>query len=172
MQLCELKWPGPSVWYCRSWANYFSQIKLQSIRRWLVISETLPKAQRTRGLSDLDSLGHMINYYTNLDQISSSEYRPSINFQISTKLSKILTILQLQNLAWTSTSNSWPNLVLKVWTNKFTFMTKLQLPNLHQHVFLASTSKNLWWTLLISFDFTLKGPLDFCKVLIKWREYW
>ena len=46
---------------------------------------------------------------------------------------KILTKLQFQNFAWTSTSNSWPNLVLKVWT-KFSFMTKLQLPNLHTTV--------------------------------------
>ena len=30
--------------------------------------------------------------------------------------SKILTKLQFQNLAWTLTSNSWPNFVLKVWT--------------------------------------------------------
>ena len=33
-----------------------------------------------------------------------------------TKLKNILTKLQLQNLAWTSTSKSGPNLVLKVWT--------------------------------------------------------
>ena len=46
---------------------------------------------------------------------------------------KILTKLQLQNLAWASISKFWPNLVLKVWT-KFSSMTKLQLPNLQQTI--------------------------------------
>ena len=50
--------------------------------------KTLPKAQRTRGLSVLikvTSLGHITISYTNLDQISSSESLQSINFKISTK---------------------------------------------------------------------------------------
>ena len=38
----------------------------------------------------------------------------------------MLNEFQLQNLAYTSTSKSWPTLVLKVWTN---FMTKRLLPN-------------------------------------------
>ena len=41
--------------------------------------KTLPKAQRTRGLSSYHKL------HTNLDQISSSESLPNINFKISTK---------------------------------------------------------------------------------------
>ena len=41
--------------------------------------KTLPKAQRTRGLSSYHEL------HTNLDQISFSESRPSVNFKISTK---------------------------------------------------------------------------------------
>ena len=55
-------------------------------------NETLPKAQRTRGLSSayqsnftLVTLGHITNYYTNLDQ----------TFRISTKH-------QIQNLNQTS----------------------------------------------------------------------
>ena len=48
---------------------------------------------------------HITRSYTNLDKISISESRTSINFKISTKL---------QNLDWTSTLRSWPNLVLKV----------------------------------------------------------
>ena len=51
----------------------------------------------------------------------------------------MLNKLQLQNLAWTSTSKSWPTLVQKVWT-KFSFMTKTQLPNLQQTV--ANTISN------------------------------
>ena len=40
----------------------------------------------------------------------------------------MLNKFQLQNLSLTSTSKSWPNLVLNVWT-KFSFMTKRQFPN-------------------------------------------
>ena len=63
--------------------------------------KTLPKAQRTRGLSSAyqsNFLGHISSSYTNLDQILSSELRPSKSEQ------------------------------------KFNFMTKLQLPNLHKSV--------------------------------------
>ena len=38
--------------------------------------KTLPKAQRTQGLS---------SYHTNIDQISSSESPTGINFEMSTK---------------------------------------------------------------------------------------
>ena len=41
--------------------------------------------------------------------------------------------LQLQNLAWTSTSKSWPTLCSKA-EQKLSFMTKPQLPNLQQTV--------------------------------------
>ena len=50
--------------------------------------ETLPKAQRTRGLSSAyqsTCLGHITSSITDLDQISSSESLPSINFKILTK---------------------------------------------------------------------------------------
>ena len=68
------------------------------------------------------------------DQTLTSKSWPNIHFITSPSLSsKILTKLQFQNFAWTSTLNSWPNLVLKVWT-KFSFMTKLQLPKLHKTV--------------------------------------
>ena len=83
----------------------------------------------------------------NLDEALTLKSQPYIN--ILTKPSFIiLTKIQLRNLsqaakywpnfsfknfAWTSTSNSWPNLVIKVWT-KFSFMTKLQLPKLHKTV--------------------------------------
>ena len=41
--------------------------------------------------------------------------------------------LQLQNLAWTSTSKSWPTLCSKS-EQKFSFRTKRQLPNLLQTI--------------------------------------
>ena len=47
-----------------------------------------------------------------------------------------MTKLQLQNLAWTSTSKSWPNLetLCSKSEQKLNFMTKLHLPHLHQTV--------------------------------------
>ena len=70
--------------------------------------------------------------FQNFTGTSTSKSQPNIHSITSPSLgSTILTKLQFQNFAWTSTSNSWPNLVLKVWT-KFSFMTKLQLPNLHK----------------------------------------
>ena len=42
--------------------------------------KTLPKAQLTRGLSSayLSNFGHIASFYTNLDQISSSESLPEL----------------------------------------------------------------------------------------------
>ena len=74
--------------------------------------KTLPKAQRTRGLSvptKVTSLGHITSCYKNLEQNSASESWPSFNFKISTKL-------QLQILDWTWTSKSWLNLNFKILT--------------------------------------------------------
>ena len=67
--------------------------------------KTLPKAQRTLGLSS-SCQSHIASSSTNLDRISSSECRPSINFKISTKHQhidyhlnfKILTIPCAQSL--------------------------------------------------------------------------
>ena len=109
--------------------------------------ETLPKAQRTRGLSSSfqsNLLGYsqvqtqiLIKLHLqNLDPAFTSKSQLNItsstklgiqntkpSFSISTKIqlhnlisSKILTKRQPKNLAWTSTSKPWPNLVLKVWT--------------------------------------------------------
>ena len=105
---------------------------------------------------------HITSSYTNLDQISNSENRFCINFIISTKhqylnfnlkywpnlaseywprinlvtslniSSKILTKRQLQNLAWTWTSKSWPKCSKS--EQKIKFMTKPQFPNLQQTV--------------------------------------
>ena len=79
--------------------------------RWL--ASTLPEAQRTRGSN------------TKFDHISSPEYWPSTNFNITTSANisissklKIQDIDQtwLQNLAWTSTPNLDQTLWSKVWT--------------------------------------------------------
>ena len=134
--------------------------------------ETLPKAQRTRGLSSAHQSNFFRSYHKfsnkswldfifiistkqqlqNISQISA--FRLILNFKILTKRSlRISTKNNLHNLnqgsAATSASKSclrtskfWPNLVLEVWT-KNDFMTKLQLPNLHQTIvntFLSSTS--------------------------------
>ena len=63
-------------------------------------TKTLPKAQRTRGLSSYLKFKHKSW------SISSSESRPSINFNISTKLSLSVKLVQtkLQNLDQDSTS--------------------------------------------------------------------
>ena len=93
--------------------------------------KTLPKAQRTRGLSSYHK-------FTNLDQITISESWLSVNLKISTKHQhqhqaseswprfNFITSTKHQqqntdqtsasNLAWTSTSKYLPNLVLKVST--------------------------------------------------------
>ena len=111
------------------------------------------------------SLGHITSFYTNRDQTSSDRLSTNFKFQRNistlTKLklenwpiltsgfwpqlnfitkpsisSKIMTKLQLQNLAWTSTSKSWTNLetLSSKSEQKLNFMTKVHLPNLHQTV--------------------------------------
>ena len=53
-----------------------------------IISKTLSKAQRTRGLRSAyqsNLMGHITSSNTNLDQTSSSKSRPSIHFKIHTK---------------------------------------------------------------------------------------
>ena len=125
--------------------------------------KTLPKAHRTRGLSSAHQSNFFGSYHKfsnkswldfifiistkqqlqNISQISA--FRLILNFKILTKRSlRISTKNNLHNLnqgsAATSASKSclrtskfWPNLVLEVWT-KNDFMTKLQLPNLHQTI--------------------------------------
>ena len=128
--------------------------------------QTLPKAQRTWGLSSEISTKYKIQ---NLNQTSA--FWPNLTFKILTKpgfriltniklhlpqpsiSSKMLTKLSLQNLVWTQ------NLDQTLWSRskqKFAFLTKLQLPNLYQTVadtFLSinistiKTSRSLSWHL-------------------------
>ena len=81
------------------------------------------------------------NWLQNLNQTSASRLTlrlkswPRFNFVTSNISSKILTKLQLQNLAWTSTSKSskfWPKCSKS--EQKLSFMTKPKLPNLQQTV--------------------------------------
>ena len=77
-------------------------------------------------LTKVTYFSHITSSNTKFDQISSSKHWPNTNFKISTSAnisistkknsSKIITKLQLQNFAWTSTSKAWPNLALKSWT--------------------------------------------------------
>ena len=103
--------------------------------------ETLPKAQRTRGLS--------------------SAYQSNFLSQVLTQI----LIRHLQNLDQEPTSKSWPNLetLCSKYEQKLNFMTKLHLPNLHQTVvstFLIikmSNSNNLnkfWVVIFTSIKFT------------------
>ena len=95
----------------RNWAICCLFIhKLTPFHEWFRLTK-LPKAQRTRGLSSAHQsnlctcVGHITSSNTNLDQISSSESWPSINFKISTKR---------QHLDYkTLDSKYWPNLVSK-----------------------------------------------------------
>ena len=120
------------------------------------IKETLPKAQRTRGLSS-SCQSHIASSNTNFDRILSSESWLSINktsasplnlkFKILTQPSfRISTKIQLHNLYKTSATKCWTsssfkillNFNFKILTNpcaqslkkKFSFRTKRQLPNL------------------------------------------
>ena len=112
--------------------------------------QTLPKAQRTRGLSS-----YHISSYTNLDQISISESRLSIDIKISSKHQYLdkswsnlaLAKIQLRNLNETSAAKYIPNFSFKISPDlqldqtlcskseqKFSFMSEPQLPNLPQTV--------------------------------------
>ena len=162
--------------------------------------KTLPKAQRTRGLSSTYQSNFFGSYHkfkhkswSNIFRISTlhqlqnlnqtSPFRQNLNLKILTKpnqnldqewtsypqptiSSKIMTKLQLQNLAWTSTSKSWPNLetLCSKSEQKLNFMTKLHLPNLHKTVVNTnliinlSNSNNLnkFWVVI----FTCQGHIN------------
>ena len=70
----------------------------QSHKPLLVLSELGKNIKHCRRHNGLEGRVHITSSYTILDQISMSNK------------------LQLQNLAWTSTSQSWTTRVLKVWT--------------------------------------------------------
>ena len=93
----------------------------------LYISKTLPKAQRTQGLSS-SCQSHIASSNTNLDRISSSESWLSINktsayplnlkFKILTQPSfRISTKIQLHNLCKTSATKCWTNSSFKILLN-------------------------------------------------------
>ena len=118
------------------------------------------------------SLGHITSSQTNLYKISSSYSRPSsnlkkstkyqhqLNFKILTKLSfRISTKNNLHNLNQGSAAKYWLNFSFKISPElqlqnldqtlcsksgqKFDFMTKLQLPNLHQTIVNTFLSINI-----------------------------
>ena len=103
--------------------------------------KTLPKAQRTRGLSS----AYQSNKFLHKSWSNSkfNIFRPNFNFITSPSLSsKILTKLQFQNLAWTLTSKYWPKLPSesRLRSNFITF-TKHQQKKTGQ-----TPAPNLAWT--------------------------
>ena len=124
------------------------QTSFSSINCWILeITKTLPKAQRTRGLSSYYriSIKHQLQNFnqTSASQLNlklnswpnlASEYWPRFNFVTSSKH-------QRQNADQTSASKSRLNFNFKQsWLKcskseqKLSFMTKPQLPNLQQTV--------------------------------------
>ena len=138
--------------------------------RWEVVTKTLPKAQRTRGLSSSYQSNFLRSYhnFTNLDQISSSESRLknqflnqtsaspiNLKFKISTKHSfRIATKIQLHNLYKTSASKCWTN-------SSFKILPELQLQNLDQPLCSKSEQK---------FSFMTKRQLQICNKLLPTRS--
>ena len=146
------------------------------------MSETLPKAQRTRGLSSYhkfkqrswSSCIFRISTKHQLQNLNQTSASPK-NFKILTKPSfKISTKIQLHNLykisaekggqtpaanlAWTSTSKSGPNLVLKVWTKVFWPNVSFQICN----KLLPARSSSAKVTTLTSFEESVSesvGPI-------------
>ena len=131
--------------------------------------KTLPKAQRTRGLSSSYQSNFLRSYhnFTNLDQISSLESRLknqflnqtsasliNLKFKISTKHSfRIATKIQLHNLYKTSASKCWTN-------SSFKILPELQLQNLDQPLCSKSEQK---------FSFMTKRQLQICNKLLPTR---
>jgi len=100
---------------------------LVSLRIPGIVKKTLPKAQRTRGLSS-SCQSHIASSNTNLDRISSSESWLSINktsasplnlkFKILTQPSfRISTKIQLHNLYKTSAAKCWTSSSFKILLN-------------------------------------------------------
>ena len=148
-----------------------SALDLESSQwRWFYI-ETLPKAQRTRGLSSSYQSNFLRSYhnFTNLDQISSSESRLknqflnqtsaspiNLKFKISTKHSfRIATKIQLHNLyktlaakCWTN-SSSQINKLLPTWSSTstsatVTTLTSFELASSHARVTSIKFTKHEW----------------------------
>ena len=84
--------------------NKYAFIIMKDVNCWQIVSLDLKHCQRHNGhegwvlLTKVISLGHITNSYANLDQ-TSSESRPSTNFEISTK-----------HQHFDKTKTSWPNL--------------------------------------------------------------
>ena len=84
----NLKWQDECVHQlhcCQS-----KRIQQQHLLKWAngLLSKTLQKHNGLEGwvqLTKITCLGHITSSSTNLDQISPSEYRPIINFKISSK---------------------------------------------------------------------------------------
>ena len=112
------------VIYC-----YFSLLSLSTNKDLIVLSRK--HCQRVESFHQSNCFIVMSQFYQNSalkswpssnqaskPQSSTSKYVPNFSFKIKTELN-LYNFVQtlLQNLAWTSTSRSLPNLVLKVWSS-------------------------------------------------------
>ena len=149
--------PHKVILFCQKKMKFIRNNRISSggtLTNWVVAyltnEKTLPKAQRTRGLSSCYQSNFLRSYhnFTNLDQISSSESRLknqflnqtsaspiNLKFKISTKHSfRIATKIQLHNLYKTSASKCWTN-------SSFKILPELQLQNLDQPLCSKSEQK-------------------------------
>ena len=160
------QFPGTQQWALPLSPEQWCHSKTDADR---LMNRTLPKAQRTRGLSSSYQSNFLRSYhnFTNLDQISSSESRLknqflnqtsaspiNLKFKISTKHSfRIATKIQLHNLYKTSASKCWTN-------SSFKILPELQLQNLDQPLCSKSEQK---------FSFMTKRQLQICNKLLPTR---
>ena len=131
----------PMTWARLTWYNAMYGMHIYS-EKWPQ-HKTLPKVQRTRGLSSYQRIS-IVHQLQNLNQTSASqlnlklkswpnlasEYRPRFNFIASTKH-------QWQNSEQTPTSKSWLNFNFKSLTNPFAQSLNKSLalgPNVSSHI--------------------------------------
>ena len=103
------------------------QVQLQSLRWMGALVKTLPKAQRTGGLSSYHKItlhsSQILNIlqFQNLDYTLSSKSKTDISILTKSKVKiltkpsfRILTKIHLRNLHQTSGAKYWPNFSFKI----------------------------------------------------------
>ena len=112
----------------KGWVQYQSSNKLKH-KSWSSFIFRIWTNHQLQNLNQTSGSRLKLKSWPNL----ASEFWPRFNCVTSTDVSsKTLTKLQLQNLGWTSTSNSWPKCSKA--EQRLSFMTKPQLSNLQQTV--------------------------------------
>ena len=108
---------GPEDWVLLTKVTYFSHITRSNTKfDQISSSEYWPSTNfkiSTSANISISTKLKILRYWPNL----ASESQPRFNFITFTKHQQQNTEqTPASNLAWTSTSKSWPNLVVKVWT--------------------------------------------------------